>query len=352
MANVSSFSGAMPVIPGGLVELGYSAITSSVTVNNATAGTGTEVIAPLTVLCDGGPVLVECYIPGFIPSTTLNDQISGSLFYDGSEQSRYWFYARNTATGNYTAPVHAQYRMTPTAGSHTFGLKAFVTNAARTGTVSCGTGSTGDAPAFLRVSKILQPNNGLKPFWTPPIVTQLPANPSVGDQVVNYTTNGAYQPYFYTGATDGWKQVGTSKPPMCVLTIGSGLGSGGVSVGNTAVTLGNASTTGTYTEEIDTDAMHDASVNPTRITVNTAGVYLISAVVAGNGTSEFYSVFKKNGTDAIYNTAAAAGSYNASMTPSFVNKLSVGDYFELAVSSVTTRTYAARFAATWIGPAS
>ena len=141
---------------GGLVELGYSQIASNVTVNNATAGTGVEVIAPLTVVCDGGPVLVEFFTTALQPSNTAGDELTVSLFQDSSEKVRYWGYATSQATNNGFRPASLSYRVTPTAGSHTFSVKAFVTNAARTGVVAAGNTTTGNAPAFLRVSKIVQ----------------------------------------------------------------------------------------------------------------------------------------------------------------------------------------------------
>lgn len=64
---------------------------------------------------------------------------------------------------------------------------------------------------FLRVSKIIQPNNGLKPFWTPPVVTQLPSQATVGDQVIYAAdaTNGVYWQLQYDGlGTYPWKFIG------------------------------------------------------------------------------------------------------------------------------------------------
>lgn len=211
MANVSSFSGAMPVIPGGTVELGYSQITSNVTVDNATAGTGKEVIAPLTVVCDGGPILVEFYSSAVRPNATAGDNLAISLFEDGSEKIRYWASYISAASASDDKPCYASVRLSPSAGSHTYGVKAFVTNAGRTGLINANTGTANAAPAFLRVSKIVNQNDGLKPFWTPPVVTQLPSQATVGDQVIYAAdaTNGVYWHLQYDGlGTYPWKFIG------------------------------------------------------------------------------------------------------------------------------------------------
>jgi len=211
MAQVSSFSGAFPVIPGGMVELGYSAITTPGTVTSTTAGTGTEIIAPLTVACDGSPIMVEFYSPAVQApvSGSVSGTVNISLFQDGSENIRFWGQQNSEAFNGQQNPVHLQARLTPTAGTHSFGVKGYL-NAAGTAIVSAGNGaSTGTAPAFLRVSKVVQQNDGLKPFWNPPLVTQVPGNGKTGDQVVR-VSGSVYEPYYYTGATNGWKQLGNS----------------------------------------------------------------------------------------------------------------------------------------------
>ena len=217
--------------PGGLVELGYSQIASNVTVNNATAGTGVEVIAPLTVVCDGGPVLVEFFTTALQPSNTAGDELTVSLFQDSSEKVRYWGYATSQATNNGFRPASLSYRVTPTAGSHTFSVKAFVTNAARTGVVAAGNTTTGNAPAFLRVSKILQASQLLVTQSNAPIVTSLPSgNLVTGQEVDLYVTTpyAGYQRYKWNGSS--WYMIGDSRsaewqsftPSIANITIGNG----------------------------------------------------------------------------------------------------------------------------------
>ncbi len=134
---------------GGLVELGYSQITSNLTISSNTAGSGTEVIAPLTVVCDGSPVLVEFWCGQTV--LPASGQISVSLYRDGAEVHRQWSVVHNpSSSGSAYPPIYASYRTTPPAGSHTFSVKAYGPSSPQ----MQATG-TNNAPIFLRVSKIV-----------------------------------------------------------------------------------------------------------------------------------------------------------------------------------------------------
>lgn len=144
---------------GGLVELGYSQITSAVSITNGTYGTGTEVIAPLTVVCDGGPILVEFFSQNVYLYTppVIGDVVDVALWQDGAEHTRYWGRRQADAAQPTGGAMSLKYRVTPSAGIHTFGVKAVNTaGATRPGGVNAGAGGASVAPAFLRVSKIVQ----------------------------------------------------------------------------------------------------------------------------------------------------------------------------------------------------
>jgi len=222
MANLSAFGGAQPITPGGLVELGYSENDNAVTLT-ATSSASPDWLTPeMTLVCDGSPVLVEYYAPiarATQDAAGTGDQLNFSLVYDGSVQEDSWGRVanRNTAIGH-LVPVTLQYRMTPAAGSHTFRVGGYVSNASRNGYVGAGSPYP---PQFLRVSKIVQQNDGLKPFWTPPIVTQLPSNPENGD-VVHYRHSaagniGAVLPMQY----DGTKWLPLGQATLCRWSSGS-----------------------------------------------------------------------------------------------------------------------------------
>lgn len=206
MANVSAFSGAMPITPGGLVELGYSEFATTQQSLSTTQQSVTN--GPITVVCDGSPVLIEISGMASIPQ---GNQINISLYRDGSYINQYWLYRYNgypTAVGDYPN-LTRWYRDTPSAGTHTYEVRAFASNTSGTVTINAN-------PSFqTRISKIVQQNDGLKPFWTPPLVTQLPSNPTVGDTVIYAAdaTNGVYWNLYYDGiGTYPWKYVGG--PPL------------------------------------------------------------------------------------------------------------------------------------------
>ena len=138
---------------GGLVELGYSQITSAVSVT----GSDIAVIGDLTVVCDGSPVAIEFYSPRLdLAGTTLGDGCEIYLWVDGVKTGRIAErYHPNAATGPYTTTYGVR-RLTPSAGSHTFKITA-TRQGATSPSISAGAGTTTtQSPAFLRVSKIVQ----------------------------------------------------------------------------------------------------------------------------------------------------------------------------------------------------
>lgn len=113
-------------------------------------------------------------------------------------------------------------------------------------------------------------------------------------------------------------------PPMCRVYA------------NASQTIGNgADTAVTWDQEhVDTDGMHSTSVNTSRITMATAGVYLVTAAVAWdiNGTGYRYLNIRHNGSQKIGMTdaPAAAGDYIL-QTASAIYSFSVGEYVEAVV---------------------
>jgi len=139
---------------GGLVELGYSQRTTDVAVPVTAATSPTTVISDMTVVCDGGPVLVEFFAPIARPGTAVGNILYINLYQDGAELDRGFAYIETPVAGASWHPVHLARRVTPTAGSHTFSIRAYAVGNA--GQINAGSGGTGFSPAFLRVSKIVQ----------------------------------------------------------------------------------------------------------------------------------------------------------------------------------------------------
>ena len=134
-------------------------------------------------------------------------------------------------------------------------------------------------------------------------------------------------------------------PPSCLLTIAS------LAV-TTQVDLGNTTTSGTWVEQVDTDDMHDAVTDPTRITVKTAGIYLVTASMLGNASNiNSFAMIKVNGTQAAQITLGNP-SYFTRGQATLVHSAAVNDYYEFATAAASSLTSDFRFSAVWLGQVS
>ncbi len=179
--------------------------------------------------------------------------------------------------------------------------------------------------------------------------TTRPTDPYRGQLVFDYDTNR------YTGrsTTDTWQQMGLFfDPPACRV-----FRSTNQSIPNitwTALIFDN--------EAYDTNGMHDNAITPTRITINTPGLYLLtSTVIFAPATGNRLTGFRKNNlspTDPTEGFAAGTGnaSNEAGFTLTQVVKAIAGDYWEVMVWQGSGGALNASvidggltFTATWIG---
>lgn len=117
-------------------------------------------------------------------------------------------------------------------------------------------------------------------------------------------------------------------------------------------------------ERYDTDSMHSTVSNTSRITFNTAGIYLVTGHIAfvGFDYNSLYIAVMLNGTTLIAAninndfTDAAMNVYAASISTAY--KFAVNDFVELriwqnntvnAARSTVAGNYSPEFSATWIG---
>lgn len=284
--------------PGGLVELAYVEITSNVGVTGTSAASPTEVIAPLTFVSDGSPLIVEFFTPrAYTDYAASGRQLSFSLYQDGSEIIRYWGFMQNPAAAALTQPIHLIRKITPSAGVHTFGVKAFVN--VGTGVVEASNSSTGMAPTFLRVSKIIQASQLIVQTPNAPLVTSLPSN-AIDGQEVRYlvdNTNGIVWNFRYRAGSSSvhkWEFIG-----------GSPLRSTGAGSSTNSTT---PQTTNTPSIAVPLAGDYDCSYGG--FTQNTAyGVVYNSTIYLYKDTTSLESLtFVPVGT---YNGASIAGAYRA-----------------------------------------
>ena len=129
----------------------YAQITSNVTVSAASEATATTVVSGSTITYDGTAVIVEFFAPAVYPAP--NDLVSFWLYLDGSSIAHLGLLSATPTTGNgMIIPVTLRYMYTPTAGGHTFSIRA--SRSATNATIYAGAGGQGVyVPAFLRVTK-------------------------------------------------------------------------------------------------------------------------------------------------------------------------------------------------------
>lgn len=194
---------------GGLVELGYANITANATVTAAVATPALVSGLSTTVVCDGSPVMIEFYTLSLRPPTTAGQEIAVYLYMDGVS---YGLIADsyNPGSNNDNKPAYASFRMTPSAGVHTFSIYAGVTSGA-TGFINSGNGTAGGgAQSFIRVSKIIQASQFIVPLASAPLVTSLPSTGNIDGQEVRYLvddTNGTLWNLRWRASANRWEPI-------------------------------------------------------------------------------------------------------------------------------------------------
>lgn len=116
-------------------------------------------------------------------------------------------------------------------------------------------------------------------------------------------------------------------------------------------------------ERFDTNTMHDTATNNSRITINTAGVYVVSFTGEVESAADYvyvYSYFRLNGATLIaISPISRVGAFGIYTSLSTVYKFAAGDYVQVLIRQDNTANvarnlaavgnYSPEFAATWIG---
>jgi len=180
---------------GGLVELGYAENDANLSIT-ATTGAGMDNISPeLTVVCDGSPIMVEFFCAGARATTSgsgTTDALWFALKVDGSVEEERLGVVGNVASGyGSLTPIKLSHRMTPSAGSHTFRVGGWVSNAARSGYIG---GGSPYPPAWIRVSKIVEATQWPAVTTGTIICTSStrPASPFEGQKIYETDTSREY----------------------------------------------------------------------------------------------------------------------------------------------------------------
>ncbi len=141
-------------------EIGYDQITSNVSVTSTSESSGTTIITCSAYTFDGAAVIAEFFSPQVIlpQATAAFVFLIVSLWESTTQIGRIAVLADNEGTGTLAAvasTLRSAYRFTPSAGSHTYVVKAHVSGTVGTPAVNAGSGGTGAiVPAFMRFTKV------------------------------------------------------------------------------------------------------------------------------------------------------------------------------------------------------
>jgi hypothetical protein len=138
---------------GGVTELDYTQITSPASsITATTEGSANTVITSGAVTCDGStPIEIEFWAP-YIRSRA-NNVLFIVLYEDGSSIGLMALAGGGSVGDFYNPGVLGRRKLTPTAGSHTFSIRAYI-GGGSAGEVGAGAGGSGNyLPAFTRITQ-------------------------------------------------------------------------------------------------------------------------------------------------------------------------------------------------------
>lgn len=133
-------------------EVGYDQVTGTVTVTSSTEATGTSVIPCAAHTFDGAAVMAEFFCPEGT-AASAGGAMGVCLFEGTTEVGRLTGSGLGDVNPNNHIPILGRLRFTPTAGSHTYTVTAFV--AGGNGALICGAGGVAaNPPMFIRFVKV------------------------------------------------------------------------------------------------------------------------------------------------------------------------------------------------------
>lgn len=137
-------------------EFDYVGSSGTNAITATSEATATTIITANAVAYDGSTiVMIEFFVPEAIPPSTDNNFVRFVL-YDGSSSIGYFgiVFDPKLASGSSARwPVHLMRRLTPSAASHTYSVRGYVSSG--TGEANGGAGGTATyLPVFIRQTKV------------------------------------------------------------------------------------------------------------------------------------------------------------------------------------------------------
>lgn len=131
-------------------------ITAQVTVTGTAEGSETTIVTGGSVSYDGSTAVdIEfCASRVTLAAGAVDRPAIFTLYEDSTALGRLCTLTSPVATQTFRFPIFARFRRTPTAGSHTYTVKAWKNNSGDTFTVDAGLGGSGaNMPVYVRVVK-------------------------------------------------------------------------------------------------------------------------------------------------------------------------------------------------------
>lgn len=142
----------MSNLPG--YEIGYDQITANVNVTATSESSGTTVISCAAHTFDGSPVMAEFFCPYAGAPLSNGAYLGVALFESTTEIGRLCLMFETNSSVGTTGPMFGRLRFTPSAASHTYTVKAWVSSGTGA-SITAGAGGTSTAvPAFIRFTKV------------------------------------------------------------------------------------------------------------------------------------------------------------------------------------------------------
>lgn len=133
-----------------LKEVAYTQFTSPPNITATTEATANSIVSAGAITFENVPHLIEFKAPWIQPGAVGGDGII-MVLYDGTSIGRLDLFEADSALRQ--VPYYTCHRLTPTAASHTYSVRAFVPSG--TGTVGAGTGGSGNyMPGFIRITRV------------------------------------------------------------------------------------------------------------------------------------------------------------------------------------------------------